>query len=523
MLEQSPRGLGEPEPGVSVVEGIAIGRAVVWASDPSPQRGGGTLQQEHARLARSLARAIAGVEQLARLLPRTEGELFEPEVAILNELGPLMLARVDAGENAEDVVNDATSQVTTDLLTDARARLLDGLACDERSIELLLDGRDGECVLVTATLTPSVVASLPARVVGIAAASDDLEQGGGHTSHAVILARARDIPVAFVRPEVVLAVNDGDDVIVDATSSVASVWISPSEQTTREAYTRRETWMRARAEGEEEVTQPLSHLGIGIHVNIGSLQEHVPIAADGIGLVRTELLFSGRNNAPSEAEQFGAVRAIAARVNNAPVVVRLFDVAADKPLSWLRPPDGSQARGIELLLMHPALLEAQLRASLRAAERADILLLLPYVNGAEQVESVRARTAGKLPVGAMIEHPAAVERIDEIARASDFLSIGTNDLHAEVTGRRRADSVLSIDRRVLRMIERIVASARTHSRAVTVCGEMAGDPHIARILVGLGVDRLSVATGRFAKVKLSLREVSLDECRGVANAAMKDG
>jgi phosphocarrier protein FPr len=444
-------------------------------------------------------------------------------VAILKELGPAMLARVDAGENAEDVVNEATSQVTTDLLTDARARLLDGLACDERSIELLLDGRDGDCVLITATLTPSVVASLPARVVGIAAASDDLEQGGGHTSHAVILARARDIPVAFIRPEAVLAVHEGDGIIVDATASVASVWISPSAEVTSEAHARRETWMRARAEEEEDVTQPLSHLGIGIHVNIGSLHEHVPVAADGIGLVRTELLFSGHNNAPSEAEQFGAVRAIAARVDRAPVVVRLFDVAADKPLPWLRPPVGSLARGIELLLLHPALLEAQLRASLRAAERADIQLLLPYVNRAHEVESVRARTMGKLPVGAMIEHPAAVERIDEIARASDFLSIGTNDLHAEITGRRRTDSVLSIDRRVLRMIERIVASARTHSRAVTVCGEMAGDPHLARILVGLGVDRLSVATGRFAKVKLSLREVSLDECRGVALAALRDG
>ena len=522
MPDENSRSRGQPEPGVSVVEGLAIGRAVVWAGDPPPSRIAATVQQEHARLARSVARAITGVEQLARLLPRTEAELFEPEVAILHELGPVMLARVDAGENAEDVVNDATSQVTTDLLTDARARLLDGLACDERSIELLLEGRDGECVLVTATLTPSVVASLPARVVGIAAASDDLAQGGDHTSHAVILARARDIPVAFFRPEAILAVQDGDGIIVDATSSVASVWISPNDEATREAQARREAWMRARAEDEEDVTQPLSHLGIEIHVNVGSLQEHVPVAVDGIGLVRTELLFSGHNNAPSEAEQFGAVRAIAARVDNAPVVVRLFDVAADKPLAWLPPPAGSQARGIALLLMHPVILDAQLRASLRAAERADIQLLLPYVNGAHEIESVRARTEGKLPVGAMIEHPAAVERIDEIARASDFLSIGTNDLHAEVTGRRRTDSVLAIDRRVLRMIERIVASARSHSRTVTVCGEMAGDPHIARLLVGLGVDRLSVATGRFAKVKLSLREVSLDECRGVARAALRD-
>jgi phosphoenolpyruvate-protein kinase (PTS system EI component) len=120
----------------------------------------------------------------------------------------------------------------------------------------------------------------------------------------------------------------------------------------------------------------------------------------------------------------------------------------------------------------------------------------------------------------MIETPEAVARCESIAAASDFICIGTNDLFAIVTGRSRVDTPLSPDRRVLRMIQRVVDAARAHRREVSVCGEMASDPNGARILVGLGVQVLSVATGRFAKTKLSLRDVSLEDCRDVAREAL---
>jgi phosphoenolpyruvate-protein kinase (PTS system EI component) len=121
----------------------------------------------------------------------------------------------------------------------------------------------------------------------------------------------------------------------------------------------------------------------------------------------------------------------------------------------------------------------------------------------------------------MIETPAAVCESESIAAVSDFICIGTNDLFAAVTGEDQAGSTLSLDRRVLRMIERIVAAARVHGRTVTVCGEMAGEPHSARVLVGLGVHAISVAPGRFGKVKLSFRDVTIEECRQVAAEALK--
>jgi phosphoenolpyruvate-protein kinase (PTS system EI component) len=156
----------------------------------------------------------------------------------------------------------------------------------------------------------------------------------------------------------------------------------------------------------------------------------------------------------------------------------------------------------------------------RLAHRTDVRVLLPFVSDASDVAQIRERSRRQLPVGAMIETPEAVVRCESIAAASDFICIGTNDLFAIVTGQPRVDAALSPDRRVLRMVQRVVEAARVHGREVGVCGEMAGDPHGARILVGLGVQVLSVATGRFAKAKLSLREVSLDDCRDVAREAL---
>jgi phosphoenolpyruvate-protein kinase (PTS system EI component) len=280
--------------------------------------------------------------------------------------------------------------------------------------------------------------------------------------------------------------------------------------------------MLTRAEQEAHVVAPLAHLGLEVHVNIGSLYERVPASADGIGLLRTELVFSGHANAPSEAEQFAALLAIAGPLGNAPVAVRLFDAGGDKPLAWLRAPSGFiSARGIKLLLMHPALLDAQLRAIVRAADRINVRVLLPLVTCAEDVEQVRARSQGKLPVAAMIETPSAVNQIDEIVAASDFICIGTNDLFAMVTGQRRSDCTLSLDTRALGMVQRIVTAAHGQGRKVCVCGELAGDPHGAGIFVGLGVDAISVATVHFAKVKFSLRDRTMEDCLGVAREALR--
>jgi phosphocarrier protein FPr len=514
-----------PQVGSAVVDGIAIGRASIWARDPEPRAVSGTANEERGRLVRAHLRASRDVDDLVRRLPRAEADLFEPEVAILAELGPLLLQQLDGGASAEEAVHEATSPISTDLLLDARARLLDGLGLgrSSRSVHALLEGRDGDRVLVTESLTPSVVASLPPRVVGIIAASHgEAASGAEGTSHAVVLARGRGIPLAFVPSDAVTAIADDDTVILDTTGAVALMWVSPGRSIVADAQRRRDRLVLGRAQEEASVaTTTLAHLLLDVRVSIGSIYDCVPPSARGIGLLRTELVFSGHATAPTELEQLATLSTIGVQVGGAPVVVRLFDAGGDKPLVWLQPPASApQARGIELLFMHPHVLEAQLGAVVRAAAHFDMCVLLPLVAGAGDVDRVRALSHGKVAVGAMIETVAAVDAIEEIASTADFVSIGTNDLFASVTGQDREHSTLSFDPRALRMIERVVAVAHAHGRKVGVCGEFAADRCGSRILAGLGADSISVSAARFAKVKLSLRDVTLGECREAAREAL---
>ncbi len=511
--------------GISRVEGVAVGHAIVWRVDPCSRRLAGTKAEEEGRLQRTIASAKRGVEGLMRLLPRGEAELFEPELMILDELKATLGASLAAGERAEDVVERSMSEAGVELLMDARARILDALAHDYRSVEGHLDGSEGDVILVTETLTPSVVASLPPRVVGIMASisgGDPSEQSGASTAHSVILAREREIAVALVAAEELALVMEGDLVVVDTTDGSALVSVAASPEVARDASAKRQAWLRAREDEDASTTEPLGDLGVRVLVNIGSLHDRVPASADGVGLVRTELVFSDHENAPSEAEQLGVVYALAALSPGTRIIVRLFDAGGDKPLPWLPAPRGAmEARGIELLLHHAQVLGAQLRALVRAAAHVDLGILVPYVRHPDDVGRIREMTSGRVAVGALIETIEAVAQIDEIAAVSDFVSIGTNDLSASVTGIARANAGLALDARLGQMIERVSVACQARSRSVTVCGEMAGDPHGARVLTGLGVHALSVSPGRVSPVKRALRGVSVEDCRAIAQAAMK--
>ncbi len=521
-MKPAERTEGITKVGVSRVPGVGIGHAVRWRTDPSPLREAGSVDEERTRLGRAIARAKRGVLDLMRLLPRGEAELFEPELLILDELGTTLRERLVAGMRAEDVVEDGATDTAVDLLMDARARILDALAHDYRSVDALLEGSEGDVVLITETLTPSVVASLPSRVVGIVASSGDSGEKSGSTAHSVILAREREIALALVSTEDLSEIQKNDLVVVDTTEDAAVVSVGPGDEVTQAALAKRHAWNQARDAEAAEAAEPLRQLGVSVLVNVGSVHDRVPASAEGIGLVRTELVFSDHSNAPSEAEQFGVVCAIAALSRRSRAVVRLFDAGGDKPLRWLAPPPGAEAaRGIELLGHHPRVLEAQLRAIVRVAHHFDVAVLVPYVRSPRDVADVRARTRGRVPVGALIETTEAVEQIAGIIAASDFVSIGTNDLAASVTGTGRANVGLSLDARLLRMIERVAVACRARSCTVTVCGEIAGNPHGARVVTGLGVHAVSVSPPRVSPIKHSLRGVSIVDCRAIARAAMK--
>jgi phosphoenolpyruvate-protein kinase (PTS system EI component) len=250
--------------------------------------------------------------------------------------------------------------------------------------------------------------------------------------------------------------------------------------------------------------------------------------AEGVGLVRTELLFLDAPVWPSYEQQINFLKSIFAPLLGLTVTVRLFDFGGDKTPPFLK---GTTARGIDLLLASPDALKTQLAAIVDAGARVKLRLLVPMVTSAEQLRAVRSVLHAVLKgrpsplVGSMIETPEAALRADAIARESDFFSIGTNDLTQLVFGldREQSKSAPVTDVRVLRLIAATARAARGARIPVDVCGEAASDAVAMPILVGLGVDELSAAAARVGEVRQWVREMSYGASRQAAEALLNEG
>jgi phosphoenolpyruvate-protein kinase (PTS system EI component) len=259
-----------------------------------------------------------------------------------------------------------------------------------------------------------------------------------------------------------------------------------------------------------------------------------------VGLLRTEFLFLGREDAPDEEEQLAALRGIADALEGRPLVVRTLDVGADKPIPFLaQEPEANPflgRRGIRLALAFPEVMRTQLRAVVRvASEYPSIKVMFPMVASLAEVRAARAmldevraelRLDPPLEVGVMVEVPAVAVAAERFAREVDFFSIGTNDLaQYALAAERGNEHVAALAAgpvpEVLRFVDLVVQGARAHGRWVGVCGELAGDPLAAALLVGLGVEELSMAAPRIPDVKAALRELDSAEAARVAREAME--
>jgi phosphotransferase system HPr (HPr) family protein len=511
-----------PEAARPLVPGIAIGRAALLT--PRSSRSGPSLGRtdELSRMRAALARARRDLDELLVHLPPAERPLLAPEAGLIDAIEPLALAAVRGGLSAEDAVLATTGGAEHDLLVDARSRLLDALE-GESALAVVVDPGHGPAILVVRTLTPTLVARLPPPVVGVVVLVDDVKVAevdpsgrAAGTSHAVLLARGRGIPVAFAGAAVATSLTEGAWMIVEASVAHARVWVNPDGAWLDEARARR---ARAAASDHAEslrAAAPLRHIELRIEANVSTLGEVVPDGAEGVGLVRTELLFAGRSRAPSLGDQLHAYAQILAGARGGKVTIRLFDGGADKPLDWLSaPPDDQSARGIALLRGHADVLATQLRAiaALDAvAPPSSVRLLVPMVRTVDDITHVRLLASRAIPVGAMVESSAAVDGAASLARAADFLSIGTNDLEHSLGARARG--------RVFEAVRRVVAAAHEHGKQVTVCGELAAEVGAALALAGLGVDAISVAPSRFFGVKLGLQSATAEECLERAREAL---
>jgi phosphocarrier protein FPr len=396
-------------------------------------------------------------------------------------------------------------------------------------------------ILVAQELGAAEAATLdPAVVLGIATA------GGGPTSHASIIARALGVPAVAALGPGVLRIGDGVPLLLDGDAGLVVVdpGPGPTERfaARRAEDERREAAARKRAH-EPAVTRDGRHVEVAANVGApGDAAQAVAQGADGIGLLRTEFLFLGRATAPGEEEQLRVYGEILAVMEGRPTVLRTLDAGADKPLAFagIAPEENPflGVRGLRLSLAHPDLLVTQLRAALRAAAGGRLAVMFPMVSEVGELRAAagllgEARAslaadglpAGEVELGAMVEVPAAALRADALAAEADFLSIGTNDLVQYTMAAERGNAGVArlsdpLHPAVLRLIDGVVRASRPHSCRVAVCGEAASDPQAVPLLVGLGVDELSLAPRGIPRVKERVRELELAAAEGLARRAL---
>ena len=390
-------------------------------------------------------------------------------------------------------------------------------------------------IVVAPDLSPAQTAALePSVVRGIATAH------GGPTSHSAILARSLGLPAAVALGDALLSLPEGTPLALDGDAGVAYPNPSPAVMAEYEQRARAlaEVVRAARAAAQDPATTR-DGTTIEVAANVGALAD-VPAAmaagADGVGLLRTEFLFLGRGAMPDEEEQYQAYLGIARALEGRPLILRTLDVGADKPLPYVDQPVEANPflgeRGIRLGLARPELLEIQLRAALRVAAEHPVKIMFPMVATIEEYRAavdLLEHARGDLPrpdVGVMVEVPSVALAAGTFAPEVDFFSIGTNDLtQYTLAAERGNDRVAAIadplHPAVLRLIQLVTEAAGAHKKWAGVCGELAGDPLAAPVLVGLGVRELSVAAPLVPAVKEAVRAIELAEAQALAEAALR--
>ena len=424
-------------------------------------------------------------------------------------------------------------------LADLKLRVLSRLLALPEPWEL---GPASGVVAVARDLTPSFVATLDTDRV-VALATDE----GTRTSHWAILARSLQIPAVAGLNGVSSRAKDGQVMVVDGRSG--RVVIDPDAREAERFELRRSAilgWSREIAAIAREDAVTLDRTRVVLRANLdlpGEAARALEHGADGVGLFRTEFLVVGRNRAPEEEEQYRAYRSVAETFADHPVLIRTFDLGGDKFPVFLRAPAEENPllgrRGVRVFPDETALFLTQLRAILRASAHGDVRIMVPLVNTAEEIVSVREllRTARdqlrregvpfseQVALGAMIETPAAALQARQLAEQADFLSIGTNDLvqytlAVDRTSTRLAHLFDELHPAVLRQIAMVADAGRRSGVEVSACGEMAARPLGALLLLGLGVESLSVAWPSLLEIKRLIRRCRMSAVRAAASAAL---
>lgn len=565
--QQAQPALWTPRDPATVIEGVGAGPGFV--AGPVRLMRSRTLRIEDraddpldaaTRLEAALARTARELEALARetgaRLGEAEGAIFAAQRELLDDAALLdETARlVVDGHGLAWSWHRATEQQAAKLaalpdpllaaraadLRDVARRVLGHLgdADVEGSADVSGDGagQGAPAILIAEDLTPSDTAQLdPAVTLGFCTVA------GGPTSHTAILARTMGVPAAVACGAALLALRDGEHVVLDGNAGRLYAGVSAADRERAAEAQRRfvEAQHRAAANRALPAATLDGHvLEIGANITRpAQVKAAIENGADGVGLMRTEFLFLERHDAPDEEEQYACYRQMVEASGGRHLIIRTLDIGGDKQVPYLNLPHESNpflgVRGLRLCLRRPELFVPQLRALYRAAMHGPLWIMFPMVSTLDEArqaialaETVRAELdAPKVPLGIMVETPSAAALADHFAELVDFFSIGTNDLTQYVLAIDREHPELarmaeSLHPAVLRMIAQTVDGARRHRKWVGVCGGLAGEPLGAAILAGLGVDELSMSVRDIPAVKTRLRASRLDALRALARRAL---
>ena len=499
-------------------------------------------------------------DETGKTLGKKEAEIFEVQklllhdATLLNEItGRCLREKINVEAALADTIEKLTSLFAQLKDPYYRERAADLRDLGQRLLEILLRSPPGRLsltlpegsILVTGELLPSLTAQLTqTRVAGLIA------EGGGLTAHAVILARSLGIPTLVNVPNAVSKIRTGDCLVVDGLAG--RVFINPPKSILRE-YDRLEEDFKAHQDALKEVIDlpavTLDGVKVKLSANIGKTADAeaaVRFKAEGIGLYRTEFVFLVEDHFPTEEEQYRIYRATVERVKPRGVVIRALDVGSDKLLPYFPLPHEANPslgfRGTRLLLAHPEILRTQLRSILRLSATHPVSLLFPMIGGVDEmvearriVESIKRdlSAAGEafnaqIPLGAMIETPAAAITARRIAREADFLSIGTNDLVQYLLISDRTSPAMTayyepLHPAVLHVLKSVIDTSGAESKEISICGEMAGNPAYIALLLGLGARSLSVSPGEILEIKKAIRSLRIERAESVAMRALELG
>ena len=551
--------------GIPASPGIVFGKALVLKEEKIVLD---TQKIKDSQIENEIARFYAGrdatVEQLNSIKDRAYQSLGEEKAAIFE--GHLMI--LEDEELEEEIIdylrsNHVNAAVAANVVIDQQVAMLSEID-DEYLKERAGDIRDignrliknilgmhivdlgeinEEAILVAYDLTPSETAQLNLdKVLGF------VTDIGGRTSHTSIMARSLELPAIVGTNNVTEKVKTSDFLILDALNN--AVYVNPSQQEIQRLKTLQDKLAEEKAELAKLKDLPALTLDghqVDVVANIGTIRDVEGAernGAEGVGLYRTEFLFMDRDQLPSEEEQFIAYKEVVEAMNGNLVVLRTMDIGGDKELPYLNLPKEMNPflgwRAIRIALDRREILNAQLRAVLRASAYGRLAVMFPMIISVEEIRELKSvieelkvelRNEGKafdedIQVGVMVETPSAAINAKFLAKEVDFFSIGTNDLTQYTLAVDRGNELIShlynpMSPSVLNLIKQVIDASHAEGKWTGMCGELAGDERATILLLGMGLDEFSMSAISVPRIKKLIRNVNYQDAKLLAEKALQ--